>query len=289
MGCVLLAVPLLLYAIPHLQRPARIAVERPLYAGIIYRREVRALPRPLMIHWVTVDLTAAGIGVWVTPGQATADLTELTARTTSEFLREFDLQLAVNANFFYRFLEETPWTFYPHRGDRVNAVGQAISNGQQYSPPEPDWAALCFAADHRAQMVQSGTCPPGTQQAVAGSALLISQGKATMISSNSADSDAAYSRTAVAIDAAGETLWIVAIDDKQRFYSEGVTLPELTDLLLKAGADAAINLDGGGSTTLVTATPTGSEILNAPIHTRIPMRERPVANHIGFYARPLGG
>jgi hypothetical protein len=27
--------------------------------------------------------------------------------------------------------------------------------------------------------------------------------------------------------------------------------------------------------------------LNAPIHTRIPMRQRPVANHLGVYALPV--
>ena len=287
MGCFLLAVPLLLYAIPHLQRPARTTVERPLFEGISYHRQARSAPRPLMIHWVTIDLTALGIGVLVTSGQATADGTELTARTTSQFLKEFDLQLAVNANFFYPFSEKTPWQFYPHSGDRVNAVGQAISNEQQYSPSEPDWSALCFTSDNRAQIVQSGTCPAGTQQAVAGSALLVAQGKAAPIPPGSADSDAAYSRTAVAIDEVGERLWIVAVDDKQLFYSEGVTLRELTGILLELGVAAAINLDGGGSTTLVTATAAGSQILNAPIHTRIPMRERPIANHIGFYARPL--
>ncbi|NJO43447.1 MAG: phosphodiester glycosidase family protein [Cyanobacteria bacterium RU_5_0] len=286
-SCLLLAFPLLLYAIPHLQRPSRLAEDRSLFQGITYRREARSTPRPILIHVVTIDLTAPGIGILVTPGRLTEDNTELTARTTSEFLNEFDLQLAINANFFYEFIEKTPWEFYPHSGDRVNAVGQAISNGEQYSMPEAKWAVICFTADNRAQIVSSGECPDGTRQAVAGSAMLVTQGRTATIPPDSADSDAAYSRTVVAIDQSGETLWIVAIDDKQLFYSKGVTLPELTAIVLELGADAAINLDGGGSTTLVTETPSGTQILNAPIHTRIPMRERPVANHLGFYAQPL--
>ncbi|MBD2020680.1 phosphodiester glycosidase family protein, partial [Leptolyngbya sp. FACHB-36] len=52
------------------------------------------------------------------------------------------------------------------------------------------------------------------------------------------------------------------------------------------GADKAVNLDGGGSTTIVVSSPTGPYALNAPIHTKIPLRERPVANHLGFYAAP---
>jgi hypothetical protein len=285
LGCLILALPLLFYAIPHLHRPVRTVLEKSLFEGITYRREARNLPRPIMLHVVKIDLTAPGVDLLVTNGQpaeASPDNTELKARTASEFLQEFDLQLAVNASFFYPFREKTPWDFYPHSGERVNAVGQAISNHMQYSSPELDWPTLCFA-NSRAQIAPNGTCPAATQQAVAGSALLVSQGQAAPIPPDSADSDAAYSRTAVATDRTGETLWIIVIDDKQLFYSEGVTLPELTQMLLEFGVDQAINLDGGGSTTLVT----DREILNAPIHTRIPMRERPVANHIGVYARPL--
>jgi hypothetical protein len=29
------------------------------------------------------------------------------------------------------------------------------------------------------------------------------------------------------------------------------------------------------------------KLLNAPIHTKLPMRERPVANQLGFYADKL--
>jgi len=53
------------------------------------------------------------------------------------------------------------------------------------------------------------------------------------------------------------------------------------------GAVTALNLDGGGSSTMVISTPAGARVLNAPIHTRIPMRQRPVGNHLGLYAPPL--
>jgi exopolysaccharide biosynthesis protein len=39
-----------------------------------------------------------------------------------------------------------------------------------------------------------------------------------------------------------------------------MSLPELTDLLLELGAVDAINLDGGGSTTMVV----GDQVLNRP-------------------------
>lgn len=55
---------------------------------------------------------------------------------------------------------------------------------------------------------------------------------------------------------------------------------------MKLGADRAINLDGGGSTTLAITNSSNIKVINAPIHNKIPMNERPIANHLGFYALP---
>jgi hypothetical protein len=84
-----------------------------------------------------------------------------------------------------------------------------------------------------------------------------------------------YPRTAVAIDRRGKKMWLVVIDGRQPDYSEGVTMSELTDIVMELGAHTALNLDGGGSTALVAAGFWGAHSLNAPIHTRIPMRQPP--------------
>jgi exopolysaccharide biosynthesis protein len=75
---------------------------------------------------------------------------------------------------------------------------------------------------------------------------------------------------------------LIIVDGKQPFYSEGVTLRELAAIAIDLGANTALNLDGGGSTTLVIADGLETKILNSPIHNKIPMNERPVANHLGF-------
>jgi len=289
-GALVAIAPLATLAWFHYQRPPREAVERPLFQGITYRREVRSHPRPLMIHIVQIDLTDPALRVQVTPGSpAAADPeaipTELDARTTSEFLQEFDLKLAVNANFFYEFREATPWNFYPRSGQRVSAVGEAVADGTPYSTAEASWPVLCFAGNNQAQ-IQPDTCPPGTRQGVAGSHLLIVEGQPTTPSEYDID-QGLHSRTVAALDRAGETVWLVAIDDKQPRYSEGVTSAEMADLLMEIGVHTALNLDGGGSTTLVMADGSSPRVLNAPIHTKIPMRERSVANHLGFDAAPL--
>ncbi|NES21955.1 MAG: phosphodiester glycosidase family protein [Symploca sp. SIO3E6] len=284
----LLALPLVLYSGLHLSRPPRTPQQRTLFQGIIYRREVRDLPRPLVLHIVTIDLTAPGVRVLVTPGKATPDNTEVQARTTTEFLREFQLQLAINGSFFYPFREISPWNYYPKSGDRANVVGQAIANGTSYSPPQPNWPVLCFNANSRAQIESSGDCPQGTVQAVAGNSVLIERGNPVGLNLDAGKSeDKPYPRVAVGTDAEGQKLWLMVIDGKQPLYSEGATIPELTTMLRELGADSALNLDGGGSKTLVTAISKQPTVLNAPIHTKLPMRQRPVANQLGFYALPI--
>jgi len=78
-----------------------------------------------------------------------------------------------------------------------------------------------------------------------------------------------HPRTAVGIRSDG-TVLLVVVDGRQEGYSAGMSLPELTDLLLELGSLNAINLDGGGSTTLVTE----RGIANRPSDAD----ERPVSN-----------
>ncbi|MDX2232119.1 MAG: phosphodiester glycosidase family protein [Leptolyngbyaceae cyanobacterium bins.349] len=285
-GMSLLAMPLLGLGWFTLHRPPQTNLEKPLFRGVTYRREFRRSPRPIMLHIVTVDLTAPGIKLLVTPSEKRSIESEINARTTSEFLQEFGVQVAINASFFHPFKEVTPWDFYPHPGDRVAAVGQAIANGVEYSAPLAAWPVLCISSQQRARILAAAQCPAQTAQGVAGSSLVAQHGRVIPAPVGTADSDGNYSRTAVAVDRTGQRLWILAVDDKQWLYSEGVTLTELGEIAIAEGADAAINLDGGGSTTLVTAQAKGFQLLNAPVHTKIPMRERPVANHLGIYALP---
>ncbi|HSA94626.1 MAG TPA: phosphodiester glycosidase family protein, partial [Acidobacteriota bacterium] len=62
--------------------------------------------------------------------------------------------------------------------------------------------------------------------------------------------EARHPRTAVGIRADGRILF-VTVDGRQPETSIGMTIAELTSLLLELGAVEAINMDGGGSTTMV--------------------------------------
>ncbi|MDJ1176260.1 phosphodiester glycosidase family protein [Roseofilum capinflatum] len=276
----LLGIPGGIYGILLLSRPARTPLVEELFPGVTYTRLIRSTPRPLVIHQVKIDLSTAQMQPLVTPGDSQADGMEISARTTSEFVRELGVQLAINGSFFYPFEAKSPWQVYPESGDRVRISGQAIANGIEYSPVNGGWPVLCFLSSPRAVIPGSDACPPDTQQGIAGGTILIWDGEAVPLSSGSFYDDA-YPRTAIGLDASGTQVFILVVDGRQRFYSEGMALPELQALFVELGVETALNLDGGGSTTLVVADP-HLRVLNAPIHTRIPLRQRAVGNHLGF-------
>jgi Phosphodiester glycosidase len=275
-----IAVLLLIYGGLCLSRPPRTALKQQLFPGITYQREARSTPRRIMLHVVAVDLTTPNLKFLVTPGTPGTDRREINAQTTESFVRKFGVQLAINASFFLPFYEHNPLSYYPHTGDRVNLLGQAISNGNTYSPGEKIWNVMCISPDNSIQL-GGQECKKGTRQAVAGNRLLVERGKPVPPDSNVPPK--LMPCTAVGINENGDKLWILVVDGRQPFYSEGLYVSQLTDIFMELGAYTALNLDGGGSSTLVINQDGRPKVLNAPIHTRIPMRQRPVANHLGIY------
>ncbi|GAB3101082.1 phosphodiester glycosidase family protein [Isoptericola nanjingensis] len=89
-----------------------------------------------------------------------------------------------------------------------------------------------------------------------------------------------HPRTAVGLSADGTTAYLVVVDGRQA-QSIGASLPELGRFLDQLGADDAINLDGGGSTTMVARLPgdAGTSVLNSPSDGG----ERLDANGLGLF------
>ena len=75
-----------------------------------------------------------------------------------------------------------------------------------------------------------------------------------------------HPRTAVGLARNGRRLLLVTVDGRQQPYSDGMTLRELATLMLALGARDAINLDGGGSTTMVVKSPGSASpaVVNKP-------------------------
>jgi len=266
----------------HRPQPASERVQ--LFDGITAIRDVRQQPRPLVMHVVQIDLATPGLSFLVTPGDPAGGY-EVRAQSTSQFLDKYDLQLALNGDFIWPWWYHTIFDYYPHAGDPTGVNGFAASRGAVYS--EEEWddprPTLFLAQDNRAGIDQ----PVGAvYNAISGLPLIVEDGRI----SDQIEPDEYYAgvhpRTAIGLDRERKTLLIFMVDGRQPHYSEGVTLPELAQIAIEYGAYTALNLDGGGSSTLVVEDRLGRpQVLNSPIHAAVPGMERPVGNHLGVYAQ----
>jgi hypothetical protein len=267
---------------------------KPLFDGISYRQEVRSGESPMVAHIITLDLSRPGIKLALTPPDRSKGMEHI-AYTTSSYLAKSGAQVAINASYFLPFNGGSPKgeDFYPKQGEPVQVSGMARGGGKQVSPVEIDLdmrinATICInGADVR--IADGQRCSGKASDAVsAGPRLLTGGAESPLPPYEFSRDDAKGPRTALGLSADRKTAWLVVIDGRQEGYSMGASLPELTALFRQLGAADAINLDGGGSTTMVAADPRGGlNLLNRPIHTGIPGRERPVANHIVVFASPL--
>ncbi len=248
-----------------------------LFQGVKYNREIRGSPRLMVIHVVTVDLRSDGIRLLVTPGDAKADL-PLKARTTSKFLDDFNLQIAINGGGFSPWHSNHFWDYYPHNNDPVEPLGYAASQGTIYSENNPDQPVLYISRTNQARF---GSPQGKIFNAIAGNQMLLQNGQV-----QSALDDESEPRSAIGLDKRGKFLILVVVDGRQPGYSLGATLEELAEILLDYGAYTAMNLDGGGSSSLVMQNGIRARMLNSPVNHGIPGWERPVGNHLGIFAKP---
>lgn len=259
---------------------------RSLFRGVRYERVVTDQPRPLVIHVVRIDLSAPGLDFLVTPPSADPKR-QLRAQTTSQFLKKNRLQLAINGGFFRPFYAAWPFGFFPHSGDGVDVRGIMISSGRAYSQAQRGFASLSLAKTSTGSFRAAIGAPiQGAEQAISGYPKLITKGVVEDSMGNYASPSSPEPRTAVGLDRDAGALFLVVVDGRQRGRSEGMTLKELARWMRARGVFEAVNLDGGGSSTLVIARPEGARVLNRPIHYGDPGRERPVGNHLGVLASP---
>lgn len=265
-------------------RPVPVPMKQKLYEGVIYRRVVQFVPHPMVAHVIVIDTNVEGIVFLVTPPDSEGK-TPLNARTTSQFLDEFNVQIAVNGDGFVPWWSRSPVDYYPHVGDPVTPLGLAASRGDVYAQRDTSAIGIepTLYISRRNELTFNNNRPQNVFNAISGDRMLLLQGEIVQ----GLDDSELDPRTAIGINKNGRYLILVVVDGRQPFYSEGATYVELAKLMLKFGASYAMNLDGGGSSTMVIEGEDGKPVvLNSPIDNYIPGRERPVANHLGIYINP---
>ena len=269
------------YLIYDRGRPAPIPMKQKLYEGVTYRRLVRLFPRPMIAHILTIDTKAKGIEFLITPPDSEGEM-PLKARTTSQFLEDFDLQIAINGGGFSPWWSRSPADYYPHVGDPIAPAGFTASNGEVYwttSETEGIPPALYIS---RRNVLSFNNKPNRIHSAISGDRMILIKGEVAP----DLDDQELDPRTAVGINRNGRYLYLIVVDGRQPFYSGGATFTELAELFIEQGAFMAMSLDGGGSSTMVLEGEDGTPvIMNSPIDHYIPGTERPVGTHFGVYIK----
>lgn len=130
----------------------------------------------------------------------------------------------------------------PENGFVISANGTGVKD--EFNSIQPgDQVTLRVGIDEKWQ---------DAQFIMAAGPLLVNKGKVEV----SMPSDASFAkdrhpRTAVGVDATGTKVFFVTVDGRLSGYSLGANLPDLGQYMISLGATQAINLDGGGSTTMV--------------------------------------
>lgn len=278
------------------------------FVGVTYSEKIATTPRSLRMHVAQVDLTAPGIRFKVSsPGGDR----EVIRQSTLNFLIQEHAQLAINAHYFLPFPsdDKTAWI-----------IGLGASEGNVFSAferPQQSFALVAYAPalnidrDNHATIVHfdpafaDGTHvrePVTLWNVVAGSSQIVTEGRITVpvyrddahpdgqldpggpndYSNAKAWADATTARTAIGLSGDHRTLTLFTVD--VRGGSEGMRLSEVAEVLIRDfGVFDALNLDGGGSTTMAMEGADGQpEIVNVSSDNP---SGRVVASSLAVFAR----
>jgi len=308
----LLPFPLFLFLLPQsggsVPRPTQ-SVSQP-FVGITYIERTDTIPRPLGMHIAQIDLTAPGIRLKLSPP---AGAHEVIRQTTLEFLKAERAQLAVNAHFF--------WPF-PSPETDVVVIGIGASEGRVYSAcesPVQNYALVAFAPalnvdrSNQATLVHCDPADPEGRRVlerltlwntVSGSAQIVTAGVITIPEYKDAEHpganltpggpnrysnanswyDAITARTAIGLSRDARTVTLFTVD--VRGGSAGMKVREVAEMLVRDyDVWNALNLDGGGSTSMAMEDP----VTHVPSLVNVSSDNpsgRAVGSSLAVYAQP---
>lgn len=245
--------------------------------GIGYRY-VWSPEGPWAVHLLGVDLSECGVEFAVVPAGGAVD-----GRTpVSELLSHAPpgTVAGVNGDFFT--MEGTP------RGTEVSTGGLRASGSRPafvWDSLDGPWIGDVEVRDGRVVAVDESSEREAVPAAVvSGFPELLDDGRKVddlQVEERPSFAGVRHPRTAVGYAPDLRRLWIVVVDGRQGSYSAGMSLPELTRLLVSLGATEALNLDGGGSSVMIA----GSRTMSRPSADE---GERAVANALAIVSDRTG-
>ena len=265
-----------------------------LHPGILHREMTITLPRPMCIQAVRIDLQTPGLRMATfepaeNAGQPMPGFPDKVIRTKREKVGDFLLRcrkpvkeggrglnmvLAVNA------CPWSPWQM-PFNHPYADNTGLLVSEGKLVSPNTGRPGLVVT----KSGQVEFRSFPKDTkvsiddmQLCICGFSEILRDGK--ILPKDGGD---CHPRTVFGLTSDHRWLYLLIIDGRQKGYSEGANLHECAQIVQQLGASEALNMDGGGSSTLIT----WDEASNSPVmlnrHDPKRRSQRKVGGAVGFY------
>lgn len=224
---------------------------------------IRTYTQNSYIHISQIDLQCKNVELVVSAP-------EDNGLTVSEFAQKYAASVAINGSFYRK--DMTP-------------IGLTLSNGKQWKKTRDFTNKVFFACDknNRCFIEPKGKLSqtnPNWRVAISGwQSYNAKTGKFECAKTDKVGCkpnifDTRHPRTMIGLDKAKRYLSLVVVEGRQFGFS-GMTLDELAELATSLQLDTALNLDGGGSATMVVSGKRRSEL---PL---LQPNERNVANHLG--------
>lgn len=220
-------------------------------------------PRLMKAYIARVDLSTPGIGFTATDraenwGETMPDYTNRTVlidtkrETTAAFMARrraqgLDVELAVNTAPWGPWVPPFTHTYGSFRGWNVSG-GVELSHGKN---PRRG-AFIVVRKDGRVDATPRVPVAETNSVAIAmcGFGMIMTNGVPTFAVAHPRPAQLAP-RTALGVTADRKTLVVLVVDGRQPGYSLGADIEDLYNILRKEGVTDAVNMDGGGSSSLV--------------------------------------
>ncbi|MBE6391687.1 MAG: phosphodiester glycosidase family protein [Lentisphaerae bacterium] len=225
--------------------------------GVVYTEFKLTSPRLIRAAAVRVDLGSGRFGFKMTPrdrdwGKPMPDYPKGIIRTRRVTCRKFmedavkngeNMVVSVNGSPWGPF--HAPWTF-KYAGNQ----GLIVSDGQLVAEIRKGRPSFVVYKDGTMEfkLFAPGDDISSVQHAISGFGFVLRDGKLTPKDNPRAK---LAPRTGYGLSKDKRYMYIVAIDGRQPGYSMGASTYEVGQFLLHLGAYSGLNMDGGGSTTLI--------------------------------------
>lgn len=225
-----------------------------LHNGILHAHIYPKKPRPMKINVARVDLKSSGIDLIATPkdkdfGKPMPDFPQLTIQTKRMKVRDFMMQKRSEGNNVLVAVNATPWSPWRRPFNHIYAgnISLVISDGDIIADKKRNTPSFVYTKDNKVEIriVKPDEDRNNFKIALAGFSIILKNGKVSIKYKDY------HPRTCYGISQDGRYLYLMTVDGRQKFVSEGASVVECAEFMRYFGAYDAINMDGGGSTTLV--------------------------------------